>query len=318
MTKRRVLVGVPLATAAFVSAAAAQGVTIAPTALYIDDQTPHSVLVLENPGPRTEEVSIDLAFGYARSDASGNLNVVFLDSVPPEEPSAVPFVRLFPRRVVLEPGGRQFVRLLVSPPPDLPDGEYWARVLLASRAAPTGEHAAEAPARLEVRTVFAVALTYRHGEVKTGVRVHEARAEPTPTGLDLFLGLEREGNAAYLGQVEAAVLDEGGLVVASRVASIAVYRRILWRLRIPLRPPQDKVRPGWRICYRIVANRDESAPGELLSAPPVNGTIILSGGADDGVDSATADVPGWAGGIVAPQGSCSVTEGRPGRSPSPR
>lgn len=77
----------------------------------------------------------------------------------------------FPRRVRIEPGDRQVVRLLATPPADLPDGEYWTRLIVSSHGAAiplaTGDTAVRAGVTLEIRIVTSV--IYRKGELGTEI-----------------------------------------------------------------------------------------------------------------------------------------------------
>ncbi|HUH12164.1 MAG TPA: hypothetical protein VMK65_03605 [Longimicrobiales bacterium] len=254
----------------------ADAVTVTPAALFIDHRTRSASLTLHNPGLTAEEIEITFAFGYARSDEHGRIQVVFLDSVPPYEPSAVPFLRAFPRRLRLEPGQRQLVRILVQPPRDLADGEYWARVMVASTGGqpPIEQRTGDVRLQLEVRTVFAVALNYRHGSVATGLEVEDARVEATDSTLDLLLDMERQGNAAFLGHVVVELLDDRGRVVAEVEQDVAVYRRILWRFPLALpegRPPAA----GWRVRWRVDAERDGEEAPHILRASARSGTFPL-------------------------------------------
>ena len=99
-------------------------VIIGQSAMFI----PHDGFAKHGP----EEIDIAFAFGYPQSDSVGNVTVPFTDSVPAGEPGAVPWLRAFPRRLVLQPGQQQVVRILAQPPENLPDGEYWGRVMVAS------------------------------------------------------------------------------------------------------------------------------------------------------------------------------------------
>ena len=116
-----------------ISPAVASAVTVSPNALFIDSRTRSGVLTLYNPGTTAEEIEITFAFGYPRSDLAGAISVALADSAPAGEPSVLGFVRAFPRRLRLEPGQRQTVRILMQPPAGLPEGEYWGRVLIRSR-----------------------------------------------------------------------------------------------------------------------------------------------------------------------------------------
>jgi P pilus assembly chaperone PapD len=111
----------------------AAAVSVSPIALYLDQATRTGTLTLYNPGALAEEVEIGFAFGYPVSDSAGNVSVPLFDTSPAGEPSAVEWMRAFPRRLRLEPGQRQVVRVMAQPPAGLANGEYWARVLVRSR-----------------------------------------------------------------------------------------------------------------------------------------------------------------------------------------
>ena len=273
---RRLLAGA-LAMAGLLGAPEpADAVTVTPAALFIDHRTRSASLSLHNPGLTAEEIEITFAFGYAQSDADGRVQVVFLDSVPGHEPSAVPFLRAFPRRLRLEPGQRQLVRVLVQPPADLPDGEYWARVMVASTGGqpPIEQRTGEVRLQLEVRTVFAVALNYRHGTVATGLEIADARVERADSTVDLLLDMERQGNAAFLGRAVIDLLDESGRVVSTLEQDVAVYRRILWRFALPL-PEGRSPGAGWSVRWRVEAERQGEEAAALLPAPGGSGTVPL-------------------------------------------
>ena len=120
-TRRRLI---PLAIrATFVALFACAGlsrtagaVTVSPTALYISSRSPSALLTLYNAGDRAEEIEISFGFGYPRSDSTGALQVMITDSAAVGEPSASAWLRVFPRRMVLQPGQRQVVRVTVVAP----------------------------------------------------------------------------------------------------------------------------------------------------------------------------------------------------------
>lgn len=267
-------------------------VTVAPMAVYISDRSRTGTLTLFNNGTRPEEIEIDFAFGYARSDSLGDVRVEFMDPAPSEEPSVVPFLRAFPQRIRLAPGQRQIVRLLVNPPAELPDGEYWGRVLVSSIGgqAPVEQTLGDVRVNLQIKTVIAVAVNYRHGLVETGLTEHSARASMQGDTAQLFLDLEREGNAAYLGRVRAELLDSRGAVIASVTEDVAVYRRVLWRVDVPLPPELADHEPA-AIRYVVETERPDEADEDILDAEPVRGTVAIDPGDDrddDPGDAATS------------------------------
>lgn len=255
--------------------AAAHAVTVWPTTVFIDSRTRTATLTLSNTGLRPEEIEIDFAFGVPMAGADGRVQVIFLDSAGLPQRSIVDHVRAFPRRMRLEPGQTQLVRLLVQPPEGLPDGEYWGRVMVASVGGqpPIQQQQGNVSMEITVRTVIAVGLYYRHGQVETNLRIAGASASPDAGVVSLLLDLERGGNAAFLGRIVSEVVDEAGEVVASHVEQIAVHDDIRWRVDVPL-PEGIEFTPGFRIRYTVEAVREGANEG-LLLIDPIGGEVAV-------------------------------------------
>lgn len=246
----------------------AAAVAVSPVAVYIDSRDRTGTLTLFNPGSRPEEIQVEFAYGYPVSDDDGNVSVQIMDTVPSGEPSAVPWLRAFPRRMVLDPGQRQVMRVMVQPPPGLPDGEYWARALVHSRGGqpPIEQQRGDVTVQLEVETVVVVAVNYRNGSVSTGLRVRDASASLVGDTVQATIDYERTGNAAYLGRVLAELVDAGGRTVASTEEVLAVYKTI--RRRLALVPPADAAGP-YKVRFTMDTERDDLPPGGALPSERV-------------------------------------------------
>src|SRR5204862_7437145 len=73
------------------------------------------------------------AFVIPISDSLGHFALPTVERPDSTLPSAAAWVQAFPRRLTIAPLERQTVRLLVTPPAGLPDGEYWARLIISAR-----------------------------------------------------------------------------------------------------------------------------------------------------------------------------------------
>jgi len=142
------------------STRAAYAVTVSPTALYITSRNPSALLTLINTGTRPEEIELTIGFGYPVSDSAGVLRVDIVDSGREGDPSLTSFLRVFPRRLVLQPGQRQVVRVMVAMPAGVADGEYWGRVLVKSRGGepPIEQSQGDVRMQLSLETTFATAV----------------------------------------------------------------------------------------------------------------------------------------------------------------
>jgi hypothetical protein len=254
---------------------AAQAVSVSPTALFLDQAERSGRLNLVNEGDVPAEVEIDFAFGYARSDSLGRVSVPLSESAAPGEPTLVPYLRAFPRRLRLAPGQQGMVRVLVTAPPELEGGEYWARVMVSSTGAEASveERAGGAAVRINLRSVVAVATNYRHGEVETSLMVDTASATALTESVQLLLDLDRGGNAAWLGQVQAEIVDPDGRVFGSTAQDVAVYRALRWGVRVPLDRPLDG--GPFAVRYTLSPERPDAGPGDILTAPAVRGSVPI-------------------------------------------
>ena len=85
-----------------------------------------------NNSNETQEISIDFTFSYSSSDSAGIRSIVTDDPEIEDQYSIAEYIKAFPRNFTLAKDQRQIVRLRLSPPSDLPDGTYWARIKTGS------------------------------------------------------------------------------------------------------------------------------------------------------------------------------------------
>jgi len=255
----------------------AQGVLVAPQAVFMNHRTRSGAIELYNPGAEPVEVSVSTLFGYPVTDSSGVTTLYTAGAPEPAEPSAAAWVMAFPRRLTLAPGQRQTVRLLARPPQDLADGEYWTRLVVEAGggrvdlAGPPGDSSAiQVGLVLKVRTV--IALLYRKGGVSTGVALSNLRATVVGDSMAVRMRLAREGNAAYLGQVHATLRDARGREARSFAAPMAVYHALEPRYTLPV----SGLAPGrYTLDLRVDTHRDDISAAGVLPGPAVRDTVSV-------------------------------------------
>jgi hypothetical protein len=252
----------------------AQGVLVAPHAVYIDHRVRSGSLLLYNPNPEPAEVTISTLFGYPVTDSAGKLTLLVEAQPGPAHPSAAAWLQAFPRRLTVGPLERQTVRLLGSPPPGLGDGEYWARLVITARGGqvPIGGVTDTANIRvgltLEVRTIIGVA--YRKGPVRTGVAFSGLRARVSQDSLEVRARLERQGNAAFVGTVRGELVDSAGAVRASFTSPLGVYYTIEPRFAAYV----GALGPGrYRFRFVVSTEREDLPPEVVLPAPAVRDSV---------------------------------------------
>jgi len=256
--------------------AGAQGVVVAPHAVYVDARTRSASITLYNPGSDAVEAGISFLYGYPVTDSTGNFTLLEPDSVTPDMPAANRWVDAFPKRVSIPPLARQTVRLLARPPAGLPDGEYWARVVITAKGgslpvASADTTGIEIGLSLEVRTI--IPLIYRKGALRTGISVGTVRSARKGDSLEVRAHLRRDGTAAYTGTARGALLNSAGKTVASFSEPIAVYYDAEPAFTLPV---TGLATGTYRLRLEFSSERPDIAPELLLRAPTVRDSVEIT------------------------------------------
>ncbi len=257
-------------------ALAAQGVMVAPHAVFIDHRLRSGSVLLYNPGTEPVEVAISTMFGYPVTDSTGAIALRRLEVPDSTLPSALAWIQAFPRRLTVGPRERQTVRLLARPPAGLADGEYWLRMVIAAQAGrvPISGVAdttvIQVGLTLEVRTIIGV--NYRKGPVTTGLALSQLRAQIVGDSLITRARLERRGNAAFIGTIRQTLMDSAGRVLDSYQSPIGVYIAMEPRL-VNLISPSRLGRGRYWLRYEVVTEREDLDPTVVLKAPAVRDSV---------------------------------------------
>jgi hypothetical protein len=259
------------------AAVSAQAILVAPQGVVLSSRERTGTVELYNPSERAAEVSIRAVYGHPTTTPEGDLTLELIEQPPASEPSAAGFIEAFPRRLVLQPNQRQTVRLLARPPAGLPEGEYWARMIISSKDA---EQSAAGGAdsstvsvglTLEVRTIIAV--NFRNGAQRTGVSIGALSATTTTDSLVLRAPMQRTGTAAWIGLTTVKLLNPEGAIVATQSLQTAVYQSITPRFAFDRRT----LPPGrYRISVDLNTDRPDVTQTTLLRAPPQHAETTIT------------------------------------------
>jgi len=215
------------------------GVLVAPTVVFISDRTRTGRMEVQNPTNQPREISIHFAYGLPTSDSLGNVSVAMQDTGITDPRSAVNWVRAFPKKLVIAPNATQVVRMVANPPANLPDGEYWARIVVRSQEgetkipAPTAEGAITTKLNMIMQT--AIMLKYRKGNVTSQIELKGARAERNDSLVMVTVDLTSTGSGSYVGTLNCRLLDANKKEITQQRCDLAVYRDLKRRVDIPIR-----------------------------------------------------------------------------------
>jgi hypothetical protein len=251
-----------------------EAIYVSPTAVFIDDHTRSAQIVIGNSGDAPEEATVELKFGFPDADSDGTPYIRFVDDPGPEFASAAEWIRAFPQRVRLEPRSQQVVRLLARPPENLPDGEYWTRMIVSGKGAnvrvATPDSTVQAGLNLMIRLVTSV--TYRKGRVTTGISLRGISADADGDSLSVWARMAREGNGGWLGTADAELVTPRGEIVRKWSTPIGVYYPLRRRFSYPLKdvPPGD-----YRVRFRLRSQRADLPAERVLQAPTVMDSVAV-------------------------------------------
>ncbi len=244
-------------------------IAVAPTAIYLSDDRPAEAITLYNPSATPEEVTVEAVFGYPTTDEEGRV-LLHVDSLSQDPRSAAGWIQVLPRRLVVPPEQRRVVRLLAKAPPGTSDGEYWARLVFTSRgqrlpvAGVPDSSGVQVGLDLEVRTI--IALSYRKGAVRTGLRVDDFRPRIEGDSLVVRPDFVREDEGAYIGRLEFSLRDVNGGELRSWTEQVAVYREYHRRYAYAV---SDVPTGTYRLFMRLSTERDDVAQADRLPSIPL-------------------------------------------------
>jgi hypothetical protein len=201
---------------------------VVPTYIFLNAPSRSQECIIRNPSADTVEVWIDFKFGYPQMDDTGKVYMVYGDSTLQDPESAALWCKAYPQRFVLTPQAVQVVRLLVTPPASIADGEYWARVVATEKTSKRIVSPGQGKVGMKFNLFSGsdIPIHYRKGKVTTGLSVTNSRIEVVDNTLKIFANLNREGNASFWGKVKIRVVDKTGKVILTNERMLAVYNTL--------------------------------------------------------------------------------------------
>jgi hypothetical protein len=245
-------------------------VSIAPTALFFNNQKRFSSLTISNGGQQAQEISISMNFGYPATK-NGQL-VIAHDSMMAGNKSMAKWIKAFPKSFRLQPQQRQVVRFVVRPPQQLKTGGYWARVKIRSNPVSPpidSVQAGKVGAQINLIINQVIAAHFRTKHAETGIKVSSVdftQADSTHTG-KIMLSMKRTGNAPFMGMINLRLADENGKTVYQTKTTNSVYSSITRTFRVNL----SDIQPGdFTISGTINTDRGDISADNLLQIEPVS------------------------------------------------
>ncbi len=247
----------------FIASSIYSQVIISPYIVYMDQKDRFGTLIVQNKSLEEYEVNVSFIFGYPNTDSLGSGTMKYIENPPDSLPSIATWIRAFPRNFVLVPEQKQIVRMTVRPPAYLEPGTYWTRMVTSStpKAPPidTLQKGISAKIRFVLNQVTTV--IYRVNDATTGLNVEDLTINSDTTNLKIYVGLNREGNSAFFGNMVTRVFNSNGDTVKVKEDFVQVYYNINKRIDIPLEGISEG---NYRAEVEITFNEKEDIPESRL------------------------------------------------------
>ncbi len=251
-------------------------VIVAPTILFMSDQSRYGTFIVMNRSNTPQEISVSFKFGFPESDQQGNIRMQYDDSLMASKHSCEPWLKGFPQKFIINPGQQQVVRLLVSAPSGIPDGEYWTRLITSSTPQAKAIDTVSTGITANITFVLQQVTTviYKKGYVNTTVDIPEIRTLPDSSSMNLLVQVSRGGNSPFFGKMSAVVKDRAGNIVYSGQEVLAVYPR---SMVIKFAMPLSKLPSGrYTAIFTLDSERNDIPGDDLLRVPSINKTFTFS------------------------------------------
>ncbi|MEM7170398.1 MAG: hypothetical protein AAF530_09515 [Pseudomonadota bacterium] len=217
---------------------------VSPVRVVMEGRDRSAELTLVNRSDETATYRITVENRRMREDGSFEE----IQQARSDELLAEELVRYAPRRITLQPGTPQTIRLLLRKPRDLAEGEYRSHLMFRAvpdeQAGTTLAQEEEDNDGISIRLIpiygITIPVIVRHGDLQADVAVTDARLGMATSGSErpvLAVTLERSGARSVYGDITitAASSDASDATVLAQIRGIAVYapnaRRVL---EIPL------------------------------------------------------------------------------------
>jgi len=201
-------------------------VKVVPTFLFMKEGQRSISFNVFNPAGGEVECWIEIKYGYATMDDTGRPAVIY-DSLSEGRLDASPWIKAWPKRFTMDVGESQLIRLTVTPPSTVPEGEYWARILVKTKLSrPLVLEGANKATRANIIQVISIDIPfhYRVGRLDAGVDILNPEITTIQGGRQRFsTDVRHTGNASFWGLFDLRFLDKTNntLVVESKKHFVA-------------------------------------------------------------------------------------------------
>ena len=200
-------------------------VSVYPNLVFIDPISRSGYIRVVNASNDPMEIEIYPSFSYQNHDSAFVIRTT-TDSLMEARHSLLKYLKIFPKRLIVQPKKDQMVRFLVMHPPDILDGTYTSKITFVSQ--PITKQIDTNDKKnigmgLILKTAIISMVIYQKGKLTTSVDLKELTPSTDSLNLKLTIGMEKDGNSPYWGRAKISVFDTKGVVVDTLNEPFGVY-----------------------------------------------------------------------------------------------
>ena len=249
--------------------ASAQGdLMVIPTRIVLESNKRFETLTVLNRGIDSAQYTIN--FIQYRMTEKGELQEITATDAGATAASEI--VRFFPKQVFLAPGESQTVRVQVSKPEGLAEGEYRSHLYFRSvpkEEAPKSSIEDTSSLSVRITPVFGVSVPVivRNGELNATVGISGAQIVEAPNGKMLRFQLDRTGSKSVYGDVSMELKSTSGETKSvGGIKGVSVYTPLATReVALPI-----TLAPGERGTLKITYKQKVDGRETVLAESELN------------------------------------------------
>lgn len=206
-------------------------ISVNPLLLYIDPNARNATMDVINVTNEPREFIIELKFAYYDYNSEGIAFLNYNDSTFEQEYSLIPYLKMFPKKLIIPPNQTQTVRFMVRNLPEDANKTYWTRFIAYSEPLTpqidTSTKEAE-PGKIRPKIVFKTQMNgqivFNKGNVSTNVDIKFERTEEDSNNLYLWFDMEKSGVSPCIGYSDLKIYDSNDRILNEQSNKFSLYK----------------------------------------------------------------------------------------------
>ncbi len=248
---------------------------IYPYAVFLDTKNRSGNIKVMNNSTESKEINIELKFGYSGYDSLGRSIMVTNDSITELLHSAVPYVKAYPKKLILKPSEEQIIRFMVGNIAEAKEGTYYCRVFITSKMPPEEidtTYSDSIKPKIDIQFTLIAAVIFQKGNRNCSLELSQSNIICDSNNVDIIVDIKHSGNSPFLGTSEIQVFNKDGSKILSRKEMTPVYHSTKKAFTIP----RNKFTKGRYQVEITMSNEHKDVPdGFKTPIEPVKATFTI-------------------------------------------